>query len=281
MSILIFGSAGMLGQSLLNTFPNATGLDRDTVDVTDPAQVEHAVDDVQPTVIINAVAYNDVDACETPDGLAAAMKLNCDAPQSMAAICARNAITFVHFSTNYVFAGDTRAGYPEDAQPAPVNAYGESKWAGEQAVRRAMSDVRHYLIRTSKLFGEPGTSPLAKKSFFETMRTLSTIKDELQVIDDELGNFTYTPDLARYTQALLTENYPAGTYHGVNEHPVTWYAGARTLFDISGWGGRLTPVTANTLPRSAKRPHYSALLNTKGPKMRGYEEALREFLNKS
>lgn len=277
-TILIFGAQGMLGQSLVDAFPSAVGLDREHVDITSPAQVENAITEINPSVVINAAAFNNVDACETDDGFAAAMKLNSAAPGHIAKICAKHNITFVHYSTNYVFAGTQQAGYAETDTPHPVNRYGETKLAGEELVRTALKTQTYYIIRTSKLFGAPGTSNVSKPSFFATMRQLAKTKHELTVVDDELGNFTYTPDLARFTKTLLEESYPAGTYHGVNKNPATWYAGARTLFDISGWGGRLKPVTADAFPRPAKRPHYGALLNTTGPSMRDYEAALQEFL---
>lgn len=278
-AILIFGSAGMLGQSLMDIFPEAIGLDRDGIDITDPAQVENAITELKPAAVINAAAFNAVDDCETEAGYAAALKLNGEAPGHIAETCARYGIPLVHFSTNYVFAGDRPDGYREDDPPAPVNRYGETKLAGERAVQAALADKRFYIIRTSKLFGRAGSSAAAKKSFFDTMLQLSAAKPELQAVDSEQGNFTYTPDLARFTKELLGKDYPAGLYHGVNAHPVTWYEGARILFDISGWGGRLTPVPADAFPRPAKRPAYAALLNTKGPEMRGFEEALKEFLS--
>lgn len=280
MSVLIFGSAGMLGQSLMDTFPDAIGLDRDGIDITDATEVENIITELKPAVVINAAAFNDVDTCETEAGFAAAMELNGVAPGTIAAACAQRGIIFVHFSTNYIFAGDRAEGYGENDKPAPVNRYGESKLAGERAVAKAMGDRRYYIIRTSKLFGRPGSSVAAKRSFFDTMLQLSATKQELQAVDDELGNFTYTPDLARFTKELIDNERPAGIYHGVNGHPVTWYEGARILFDISGWSGRLTPVDASVFPRPAQRPRFGTLLNTKGPELRDFEEALKEFLSK-
>lgn len=284
-TVLIFGSAGMLGQSLMDAFPGAIGLDRDGIDITDPAQVKNTITKIKPTVVINAAAFNDVDACETDEAFAAALKLNGAVPGSIAAICAQYNSTFVHYSTNYVFAGENEVGYCENDDPSPINRYGESKLAGERAVQQGFRNLpgrfrkpSFYIIRTSKLFGAPGSSPAAKKSFFDTMLQLSAARDALQAVDDELGNFTYTPDLAHYTKELIENNYPSGIYHGVNEHPATWFAGARVLFDISQWSGRLTAVAADVFPRAAKRPQCAALLNTRGPAMRGYEEALKEFI---
>ncbi|MEK7067379.1 MAG: dTDP-4-dehydrorhamnose reductase [Patescibacteria group bacterium] len=274
---LIIGAQGMLGQELLKVFPRAIGWDKQEIDITDKQQVENKIKNQKPVVIINAAAYNDVDACADAKQFELAKRINGIAVGYLADVCLEINATLVHYSTNYVFAGDKINGYAENNQPKPINKYGQSKLLGEQEILRRR-DLKYYLIRTSKLFGQKGKSALAKENFFDLMLKLAANQKELRVVDDELSNFTYAPDLARATKDLLEQNYPNGTYHLVNENPGTWYQTAQVLFDILGKKVKLIPVAAAEFPRPARRPKYGILLNTKLPKLRDYEEALLEYL---
>ncbi|MFA6551259.1 MAG: dTDP-4-dehydrorhamnose reductase [Patescibacteria group bacterium] len=275
--ILIIGSRGMLGQELIKIFPEAVDWDRAEIDITDKEQIENKIKNLKPEVIINCAAYNAVDACEEPEQFFLAKKINGDAVGYLADVCLEIDAALIHYSTNYVFAGDKLAGYAEEDKPQPLNKYGETKLRGEQELLKR-PNLKYYLIRTSKLFGEQGTSELAKENFFAKMLKLADSRDELQAVDDELSNFTYAPDLAQATKDLLTKNYPFGIYHLINENPGTWYQAAQILFDITGKKIKLIKVSADAFPRSAERPKYAILLNTKLPKLRNYEEALNEFI---
>ncbi|PIT93650.1 dTDP-4-dehydrorhamnose reductase [Candidatus Falkowbacteria bacterium CG10_big_fil_rev_8_21_14_0_10_43_11] len=274
---LVIGSRGMLGQEILKIFPNAVGWDRGEINIVNETQVNDKLKNLQPDIIINCAAYNAVDACENEAGFALAKKINGEALGYLADACLELKATLVHYSTNYVFNGEREQGYAEDAESKPISKYGESKLLGEQEILRR-SNLKYYLIRTSKLFGQKGKSEMAKENFFDAMINLSRKQGEIRVVDDELSNFTYAPDLARATQSLMAENYSYGIYHITNENPCTWHQAARVLFDITGKKIKLIPVTANTFPRPAKRPQYGILLNTKLPKLRGYEEALSNYL---
>jgi len=275
--ILIIGAQGMLGQELLKIFPQAVGWDREEIDITDEKQVKQKISDLKPAVVINAAAYNAVDACGQDAEFELAKKINGYALGYLADVCLTLNATLVHYSTNYVFAGDKKDGYQESEPPNPVNKYGQSKLLGEREILRR-SNLKYYLIRTSKLFGAKGKSTMAKENFFAQMLRLSTKQIELRVVDDELSNFTYAPDLVQATNILWQESHASGIYHLVNANPRTWYEGARALFDILGKKVKLIPVAANEFPRPAKRPKYGTLLNTKFPKLRDYEEALEEYL---
>ncbi len=135
------------------------------------------------------------------------------------------------------------------------------------------------MIRLQRLFGGSARSATAKKSFFEAMLKLAEIKNEMEVVDEELANFTFAPDLAERTKYLVENNLPFGIYHITNEgRPATWFGAAKILFEIAGKNIKLVPVPASKFPRPAKRPKYSVLINTELPPLRNWTEALKESL---
>jgi dTDP-4-dehydrorhamnose reductase len=284
MKILILGAQGNLGQQLAKAFSAdpmcaVVGWDRGEIDVTDKGLIKKKIDDLRPDVIINAVAYNAVDHMETDEGWAIAKKLNVEAVANIAKEALSIGATIVHYSTDYVFAGDNEAGYKEDDEPKPVSKYGESKLMGEQEIIRLSGrGLKWYIIRTSKLFGPKGASEAAKPSFFDVMLKLAQEKSELEIVNEEVSCFTYTPDLAARTKDLIDGDYGFGIYHITNAKPVTWYHAAKELFKQSDTKIKTVPVSSEKFPRPAKRPKYSVLLNTKLRKMRSWQEALKEYL---
>jgi len=129
------------------------------------------------------------------------------------------------------------------------------------------------------LFGLPAQSENAKKSFFETILNLAKKKKELKVVNSEKSCFTYTPDLAEATKELIEKEYSYGVYHLINEGAVTWYEGALRLFELAGIKNiKVIPVGSEEFSRPAKRPLSSILINTKFPKLRNYEEAMKDWL---
>lgn len=282
---------------------NSTGHNRCWVDVTDFAAAERRIRAYAPEIIINAVAYNAVDRCEESDEeYAKALLLNAEVPGFLARLAKDMNATLVHYSSDYVFdgaleenkmktgccgggccgAGSSDLGYDEASIPNPISRYGESKLQGERAVQAAGG--KSYLIRLSKLFGKPATSKAAKKSFFEMMlekgRNVEN-NEEIKVVDDEKSCFTYAPDLAQATKALIEDDTPYGIYHLANNGTATWYEAAQELFQAAGMDVSVKPVDADAFPRLAKRPKNSTLLNTRRPKLRPYMEALQEFLKES
>lgn len=273
----------MLGQALMKEFAAANhemiGYDREEIDIVDAAAVARALDELAPALVINAVALNAVDKIEESAELyAAAEEVNGRAPGRIAALCRDRGIMFVHYSSDYVFAGDRPAGYDEDAALAPVNAYGRTKALGEETVRAAGG--HYYIIRLSKLFGTAAASEGAKKSFVDTMLHLVTIggKASLDVVDEELSSPTYAPDLAAFTRALVEGAHSVGIYHGANRGSCTWYGWAKKIFALRGLSVQLNPVTGAAFPRLAARPNFSVLKNSKLPFQRSWEEALVEYL---
>lgn len=281
--VLIIGSKGMLGQELVRAFSanekyEIIGWDLEEIDVTDASETRKKITALAPAIIINATAYNAVDQAEGIVGLEIARKINGLAPGYLAAIAKSLEAVFIHYSSDYVFNGQKELGYMEIDEPSPISNYGFSKLMGEHQV--TWHGGQYYIIRLQKLFGQPAQSPLAKKSFFETMLSLAQTKKELEVVDEELANFTFAPDLAERTKYLIERNLSPGIYHVTNEgNPVTWFGAAKILFKMVGIKDvKLIPVSGDKFPRPAKRPKYSILLNTKLPAMRSWDRALQEFL---
>lgn len=285
MKILILGAEGNLGTQLTHVFENGDNevipWDKGEIDITDRELILKKVNDLKPEIIINAAAYNAVDKCEESDEeYEKAKAINIDGPKNIAEAALKNNVLFVHYSTDYVFDGKKKKGYSETDEPAPINRYGKTKFHGEKRVLELSgSGLKWYLIRTSKLFGPPGSSAEAKPSFFENLLKLSQEKDSLDIVNDELSCFTYAPDLAQATKKLLDSDKGYGIYHLVNEGPVTWYQAAKEFFRQKNINIIIKPIPGDKMPRSARRPKYSVLLNTKFEKLRPWNEALREYLN--
>lgn len=301
--VLVLGSFGMLGQELVQVFSRdekyaVTAWDREDIDVTDFSALEERLVALRPDIVVNAVAYNAVDACEAGgDDYMKALSLNRDVPRFLSEIGEKIGFLLVHYSTDYVFDGaleenkakmgccgggccgagsSNQVGYNEEAMPNPISRYGESKYAGERAVRDKAKN--YYLIRLSKLFGRPGKSAEAKHSFFAVMLEQAETKNEVQVVDAEKSCFTYAPDLAQATKELVESGSDWGVYHLANEGAATWYEAVQELYAFAEKDTKVIPVGSDTFPRPARRPSCSVLLNTKRPKMRHYTEALEEFV---
>ena len=283
MKTLILGSQGGLGTQLTKTFASSELLtwDKTEADFLNIPDLLVKLDIAKPKVIINAVAYNAVDKCETDsDELDIALRLNLDLPRALAQWCVNNSATLVHYSTDYVFSGTKdKPDFSETDIPNPTNKYGETKAMGEKAILE-YSGLKYYIIRLSKLFGPKGDSVHTKASFFDIMLNLAQTNSELKVVDEELSCFTYSPDLAAATYKLLNESYELGIYHLVNSGSCTWYEGVLTLKELANLSVDVKSILGSDLSRPASRPKFSVLKNTKFPPLRNYKEALEEYLNK-
>jgi len=281
--VIIIGSHGMLGQELTRVFEadlnwHTFGFDREHIDITSEESLRKKIDELEPDVVVNASGYNAVDKCESDEiEYELAKKMNGYGPGILAKICKEKNIPMVHYVSDYIFDGE-KGEYKEDDKPNPISNYGRSKLLGEEEIQK--NTDKFYLIRTSKLFGAPGKSPMSKRSFFDTMILVSKDNSSLKIVDDEKSCFTYTPDLAKETKAMIEEQVPFGIYHVVNEGPCTWYEAACELFRLANIDVEVIPVTSAEFPRPAKRPKSSVLLNTKLKPLRNYKEALKEYLDK-
>ncbi|MBD3248095.1 sugar nucleotide-binding protein [Candidatus Falkowbacteria bacterium] len=286
MKVLILGSKGNLGTQLVKIFQEkkhqTTGWDKDDLDILDQEKAGQAIKELTPDIIINAIAYNAVDKCEEDeDQFTLAKKLNIEVPTFLAKICLDLKAVLIHYSSDYVFAGNDPKGYDEKAKTAPLNRYGFTKAEGEKEIARmALQGLKWYLIRTSKLFGPQGSSPAAKPSFFDLMLDLAKKNDRLKAVNEEKSCFTYTPDLAKATGELIETDRSYGIYHITNTEPATWYEACQALFEIAGIEKDLSPVSSSTFPRPAERPKHSQLLNTKLPPLRSFKQALKDHIEK-
>jgi dTDP-4-dehydrorhamnose reductase len=270
VKILITGARGMVGQAVMRTWSEfgPIGLNLPELDITNPLQIAQILDLYKPAVLINCAAYTAVDACETNESTA--NLVNGTAVGYLAEACAKRSIRLVHISTDYVFDGQNKKGYREDADWEPINAYGRSKALGEKEIIARAADF--YLVRTSWLYGSGG------KNFVSTMLELAKSKPELKVVNDQHGKPTYTTDLALFIKQLVLDNAPNGIYHGVNESETTWFDFTREIFKLANISIPVTPCTSDEFPRLATRPAWSTLLNTKQPPLRPWGGALRDYL---
>jgi dTDP-4-dehydrorhamnose reductase len=303
--ILIIGAKGMLGQELVKIFKKdadykVVAWDREDIDITKEKEVDKKIGFLKPNVIINSAAYNAVDKCEEDKKeYALANKVNGLAPGYLAKAAKKNKAILVHYSTGYVFDGQPEIpepsgcshscescslhegftpaiGFREDDKPNPINKYGQTKLKGEKEVEKNMKNF--YIIRLSRLFGQPSISAEGKRSFFDVMLELGKKNKEVKAVDEEYDCFTYAPDLARKTKEIIDAKKPFGIYHVCNSGPCTWYEAVLELYKQAKIKTKVVAVMADEFPRPANRPEYPALLNTKLNPLRDYKDALKEYL---
>ncbi|MCK4891700.1 MAG: dTDP-4-dehydrorhamnose reductase [Candidatus Pacebacteria bacterium] len=271
MKILIIGYKGMLGNELVKVFKSGNNLtlwDKEQIDISNRDDVMTKVGKLKPDVVINAAAYTAVDKAESEKDLV--YKINGCAIGFLSTICKEINALFIHFSTDYVFDGESHIGYKENHLYKPINLYGKSKALGEKMILDIKP--RYYLIRTSWLFGKYG------KNFIETMIRLAEEGKDLKVVNDQFGSPTYAKDLAKKVKELIKSEKPYGIYHITNSENCNWYEFAQKIFEFVGLKPNLRPVTSEEFPTLAKRPTYSMLVNTKISLMRPWEEALKAYL---
>lgn len=247
---LIAGAGGMLGHDLQHTLAGreVRALTRTELDITDAASVARAVQGVD--VVINAAAYTAVDDAETHEDDAYA--INATGAGLLAAAAADAGARFVQVSTDYVFPGNATTPYAEDTALDPLGAYGRTKAAGERLVREAHPGA--HIVRTAWLYGAHGPN------FPRTMLRLAADRDTVSVVTDQLGQPTWTRDLAVAIVALLDADAPAGTYHGTNSGTASWFDLARATFELAGLDPeRVLPTDSASFVRPAPRPAYSVL----------------------
>ncbi len=270
--ILIVGANGMLGRDLAALLGNrARGVDIADIDITSMESTERVVKALRPSVVINCAAYTDVDGCET--NVETAMQVNGEGVAHLAIVTRGIGAKLVQVSSDYVFDGGKGSPYQEDDAPHPLSIYGESKLAGEM---NAAFNPDHLIVRTQWLYGLHG------KNFVETMLRLAAEKDELSVVDDQIGSPTWTVDLARAITALI-EKECRGVYHAANGEFCSWNGFARAIFEESGLNVAVKGMTTGELNRPARRPLYSTLDCTKlehdaGFRPQPWRQALRSYL---
>ena len=275
MKILILGAKGMLGSALAEEFKNGNEVlawTREELDISDPEAMAGAItSDID--MIVNAAALTDIDAIE--DKLDEAMKVNARPSAVLADICNILGMTYVHFSSEHVFPGRDNRGYDERGKTEPLSVYGSAK---AQSEKFALENDRTYLIRTSRLFGDPGTSANAKESFVQDIKNAASSQGSINSVHDEVASPTYVKDLARSVRELIEAKKPYGVYHIVNSGYATWYQFASKVVELSKLNATVAPVARREMPVAAVRPRYGMLVNTKLPQLRSWEDALTEYL---
>jgi dTDP-4-dehydrorhamnose reductase len=263
MNLLIVGGGGQLGRELVEQSRARDFIviapTKNQMNITNIGQVRDIIEKHQPFLVINAAAYTNVDKAETEQTLAFAV--NQSGPANLARTCAGKQIPLIHLSTDYVFSGRKGAPYKETDPVSPLGVYGQSKAAGESAIRSFLS--KHLIVRTSWLYGIHG------HNFVKTILTLAQQRDVLRVVADQYGSPTSGADLA---EALVTiaerwrngDSFDWGTYHYCGKGITTWHAFAekilefaRPLIDVKAT--RIEPIQTADYPTKAQRPVFSAL----------------------
>ncbi|MEA2171030.1 MAG: dTDP-4-dehydrorhamnose reductase [Solirubrobacteraceae bacterium] len=252
MRLLVTGAAGMLGQDVVSVAQTAghdvVALTRADLDITDTDAVRHAVLDASPSAVINCAAWTDVDGAESAEDAAAA--INGLAAGTLAKAAMDAGAHIVQVSTDYVFAGDSSEPYLESDPVDPRTAYGRTKLHGEAAVREA--NPRHAIVRTAWVFGPGG------KNFVDTMRRLAGERDEVTVVDDQVGCPTYTGHLAA-ALVEVAERQLTGTMHVAGSGQCSWHDLAAAAFEATGAEVTLHRGSSAELDRPAPRPAFSVL----------------------
>jgi len=269
MRILLFGKTGQVGSALvplLRDRGRLTALDREgsegvSGDLSDPSAVAAAIRSLNPDLVVNGAAYTAVDRAEEEQEVA--HKINAEAPGAMAEACRETGASLVHYSTDYVFSGNGSQPWREDDPVQPVNAYGQTKLAGEEAIRQ--SGCRYLIFRTSWVYAANG------QNFLRTMLRLATERDALSVVDDQWGAPTGASLIAgvtvRMVELLNRKPGTAGLYHLAPAGETTWYRYACHAIERARNGGwpvrvdpeKITAVGSEAFPTAARRPLNSRL----------------------
>lgn len=276
--IFIVGANGQLGAALRKKYPNAQYADIDELDITNKKSVlDFNWSGLE--IIINAAAYTNVDEAESLEGRLASWKVNAEAVKNLTyAVWQNNLKAIVHISTDYVFDG-TKEEHVEDEAFAPLSVYGASKAAGDLLVSQV---DKHYIIRTSWVIGEG-------KNFVRTMLSLGQKGIEPTVVADQIGRLTFTSELVRAIDHLLTTNAPFGTYNVTNEgEPVSWADVTREIYSLAGYDLKVTDTTTSEYFAGkegiAPRPLQSTLsldkIKSLGFLPHSWKDDLKEYIEK-
>ena len=258
-TILLIGAAGQVGQELAKTLAPLgylTAVSRPQLDLTDLSAIAQTIQTLQPNLIVNAAAYTAVDKAESEAKLA--HKINAEAPATMAASAADCGATLVHISTDYVFSGQAGSPRQETDTTGPLSVYGQTKLAGETAIRAALD--KHIILRTAWVYGTYG-----KGNFLKTMLRLGSDRETLNVVADQVGSPTWAKDIAEAIAELTQKPAAQGTFHFTNVGVASWFDFAIAIFEEAHALGfplkirSVTPITTADYPTPAQRPPYSVL----------------------
>ena len=276
--ILITGAKGQLGSDLVKELKerqvDVFGIDIDELDITDGVAVSSFMIKHRPKCVIHCAAYTAVDKAE--DEAELCFRVNAEGTENIAKACKEINVEMIYISTDYVFGDALQAAHIEtDAVKSPVSVYGKSKLDGEEAVIKHLD--KFYIVRISWVFGQNGNN------FVKTMLNLAETRDELNVVSDQIGSPTYTPDVSKLLADMaLSGKY--GIYHATNEGYCSWAQFAEEIMRLSGKACKINYITTEEYPTKAKRPKNSRLskksLDDAGFKrLPTWEDALKRFLD--
>jgi len=264
MKILLTGSTGQVGYELarsLQGLGEVVAVDRNVMDLSNLDQVRDVIRTVRPQLIVNPAAYTAVDKAENEPELA--YRVNAEAPGLMAQEAKLLGAAMVHYSTDYVFDGSDPSPRGEDDATGPLNVYGASKLAGEQAI--AAAGIDHLIFRTSWVYGMRG------KNFLLTMMRLAKEREELKVVADQHGAPTWSRTIADTTALVLAQaqaqtqagadwwRQNSGVYHLSAQGQTTWFEFTQAIVEAAGLSCRVLPIGSAEYPTPARRPQYSVM----------------------
>ncbi|KDE39236.1 dTDP-4-dehydrorhamnose reductase [Nitrincola lacisaponensis] len=278
--ILLTGADGQLGSELRQRVAMMTAAytlhatDQAELDIADPAQIEAAIQDFAPDVLINAAAYTAVDQAESQRELA--FKVNAEGPANLAKAAQQAGIRMIHVSTDYVFNGQQCRPWKTDDPVAPINVYGESKLAGEQAVQRYLPDA--VIIRTAWVYSRYG------QNFVKTMIRLMNERDSLGIIADQIGSPTHAGRLAEILLSAVDQPEFTGISHWTDAGVASWYDFAQSIYTLGRERGlvqhdcQINPITTSDYPTPAQRPAFSVMDCQRSRAQLGHARHWREQL---
>ena len=256
MKVLVTGVKGQLGYDVVKDLEKRghqpIGVDRDEMDLMDNEAIRTFIMNLKPEAIIHCAAYTAVDKAE--EEVETCYQINAESVKVISECAKELDVKLIYISTDYVFDGTKEGEYVETDLPNPINVYGASKLKGEQYVQTLLE--KYYIVRISWVFGVNGNN------FIKTMRRLGSERDELNIINDQVGSPTYTADLAPLLVDMMeTDKY--GVYHATNEGTCSWYEFANEIFKQSKIDVNINPITTDQYPTAAKRPINSRMSKEK------------------
>lgn len=257
MKILVTGYKGQLGYDVVNEATSrgieAIGVDIDEMDITNQEQVNTVIKSGNYDAVVHCAAWTAVDKAEEPELFETVKKVNATGTKYIADVCEELDIPMMYFSTDYVFDGEGTTPWNEYDERHPLNVYGLTKAQGEEFVEKLK---KHFIIRIAWVFGKNGNN------FIKTMLRLGKERGAVSVVNDQVGNPTYTYDLAKLVVDMIqTDKY--GKYHATNSGDfISWYDFACEIFKQAGMDVKVTPVDSNQFPAKAKRPKNSRMNQT-------------------
>jgi dTDP-4-dehydrorhamnose reductase len=283
VKIALIGVDGQLGTDI-NSYFKGKGIEiaglvgLKDIDVCDYKMSDSILKSINPDLVINTAAFNDVDLCE--DEVLSAFKVNVIGVKNLAMICKEINVPLMHFSTDYIFDGMKKKPYIEDDCARPLNLYGISKLAGEHVMQYVLD--KYYIIRLCGLYGHTGCVGKGNVNFVELMIKMAEEEKEIRVVNDQVLTPTSTVDVAeKLFELIQTGKY--GVYHMTNTGSCSWYEFTCEIFRLMKLTTRVLPTTTDQFGAKARRPKYSVLDNSNLRKigladLRNWKEALRDYI---